>query len=404
MDVVKWEHLFFELVLYKHKKGDCNVPVRYVTKPNNEGLGLWVQTVRSQYKLKKSNSKKHIFLDDRHIAALNAIGFIWDVREDNWDKRFQELKDYKQKYGDCHVPTAKSDLGRWVNAQRVNYQDKLTKNGTAITQEHIDRLESIGFVWKFRTTMCWEDRFKQLETFRQEHGHCIVPQHYQKDHHFGRWVSKQREQYRLLQAGKPSQITEERVKRLDSLGMVWNAKKWRDMRKNILDDSNASPIPYKSELNNNSSSINSSSHNLDSKFSKTNGKKITYKYSGQIQEQHPEPPNNNNNSDTSESNTLKSNGFATSISTSSATDITATATNASNPKTTPATALDASTTDFHNADMIARTPTTHATYAHAHAHHNASAFGNQHPHPQEHEALINPNLIHNSFSPYRERV
>lgn len=86
-----------------------------------------VQTVRSQYKLRKNNFKKNIFLDDRRIAALNTIGFTWDVREDYWEKRFQELKEYKEKHGDCNVPTAKSDLGRWVNAQRTNYQEKLTK-------------------------------------------------------------------------------------------------------------------------------------------------------------------------------------------------------------------------------------------------------------------------------------
>ena len=109
------------------EKGGCNVPVKYVADSNNKCLGLLVQTVRSQYKLRKNNFKKNIFLDDRRIAALNTIGFTWDVREDYWEKRFQELKEYKEKHGDCNVPTAKSDLGRWVNAQRTNYQEKLTK-------------------------------------------------------------------------------------------------------------------------------------------------------------------------------------------------------------------------------------------------------------------------------------
>lgn len=41
-------------------------------------------------------SSSHIFSDQ-----LEEIGFVWNVREDRtpWTMRFEELKQYKEKYG-----------------------------------------------------------------------------------------------------------------------------------------------------------------------------------------------------------------------------------------------------------------------------------------------------------------
>lgn len=228
--------------------------MRYRTNPKRETLGVWVQHIRSQYKQiknKQNNGDRVGSLDERRVSALKSIGFVWDARENLWEMKFQELVKYKEENGDCNVPTAKTELGRWVNAQRVSYQEQLnnpnSKSG-GISKEHIERLEKLGFVWKFRKTMCWDDRYKQLVLFRQQHGHTMVPQHYLKDRHFGRWISKQREQYRLLKSNKPSQITPERIELLDRLGFIWDAKNWRDMKRAMDNSHGTAPIPYKDVL------------------------------------------------------------------------------------------------------------------------------------------------------------
>jgi len=62
-----------------------------------------------------------------------------------------ELLAYKDKYGNCHVPTkykANTALGRWVSTQRAEYkkyQEGAAK--TSMNAEKIRRLESIGFAW-----------------------------------------------------------------------------------------------------------------------------------------------------------------------------------------------------------------------------------------------------------------
>ena len=65
--------------------------------------------------------------------------------------RQNELKLYKAKFGNCHVPTkykGNTALGRWVSTQRAEYkkyQEGVAK--TSMNADKIRRLEEIGFAW-----------------------------------------------------------------------------------------------------------------------------------------------------------------------------------------------------------------------------------------------------------------
>lgn len=71
----------------------------------------------------------------------------------------------------------------------------------------------------------WEERFQQLDEFKAQHGHCNVPQRYAANKSLGNWVSTQRTQYRLRQNGKTSNITADRVQKLEEVGFEWEVKK-----------------------------------------------------------------------------------------------------------------------------------------------------------------------------------
>jgi hypothetical protein len=73
----------------------------------------------------------------------------------------------------------------------------------------------------------WEDRLSELAEYRKIHGHCHVPLSYSKNSKLANWVGKQRSQYRLHLAGKPSQITLPRIQELESLGFNWSTV-WGD--------------------------------------------------------------------------------------------------------------------------------------------------------------------------------
>lgn len=143
-----------------------------------------------------------------------------------WNERFNELLEYKKHHGDCLVPQRypqNPQLGVWVNKQRAEY--KLFKEGkkSSMTKERIQALESVGFIWAKRRKgqPTWDLKFDELTEYCQEHGDCLVPTKYAENPALGRWVSTQRAQYKLMQENKPTTMTEERVKMLESLGFVW---------------------------------------------------------------------------------------------------------------------------------------------------------------------------------------
>lgn len=67
----------------------------------------------------------------------------------------------------------------------------------------------------------WWARFAELKKFREENGHCIVPNRYPPHPPLGNWVSTQRRQYKLWKNGKVSSMNEERAKALEGIGFSW---------------------------------------------------------------------------------------------------------------------------------------------------------------------------------------
>jgi len=124
---VPWETRYNELVQYKAKHGDCNIPCR------QGKLGQWVSHQRVAY-LADS-------LAQDRIDRLISIGFKWALKEGCWDTKFQELVRYKAKHGECKVPRSQGPLGTWAGKQRTTYRKGKLK------QDRIDRLNGIGFDW-----------------------------------------------------------------------------------------------------------------------------------------------------------------------------------------------------------------------------------------------------------------
>lgn len=63
------------------------------------GLGDWVIDQRRQYKLMMQG--KPSVLDPERQRKLEEMGFVWVVRNrPEWNNRYQELLQYREKYGD----------------------------------------------------------------------------------------------------------------------------------------------------------------------------------------------------------------------------------------------------------------------------------------------------------------
>ena len=153
-------------------------------------------------------------------------------RHSQWRENFRQMCDYKAQYNHCLVPNrfaGNPKLGRWVAAQRTRYRkkNKEENKSTSMTAEHIRALNAIGFDWgtsKSDIGSIWSVRFQQLCDFKEEFGHCVVPQHYVSNNKLGRWVSTQRSHYKLYQEGKPTTMTAERIRELQNIGFEYNKR------------------------------------------------------------------------------------------------------------------------------------------------------------------------------------
>lgn len=150
----RFESRIEELKVYKLKHGNLNVPKRCLF---NKSLGRWVTRIRAQYRLYQEG--KPCGLTESRIQQLEALGFEWQSTSKftanvTWDKRFQELVEYRNEHQMMtNVPKkykANLALGTWVRNQRCHYWAKKRGKKSPMTEERIQKLESIGFQWNIK--------------------------------------------------------------------------------------------------------------------------------------------------------------------------------------------------------------------------------------------------------------
>ena len=92
-----------------------------------------------------------------------------------------------------------------------------------IYKQQIARLDSIGMVWGNRNDRQWNQGYQEAKRYFEAHGDLRVPVNYvsPEGYALGKWVKRQR--YTRLNPEKSSgALTEERMERLDAIGMIWN--------------------------------------------------------------------------------------------------------------------------------------------------------------------------------------
>lgn len=214
-----------ELKAYRETHGNTLVPIEYDINPR---LGAWVDSQRQNFKRGRLNADR--------IEALQNEGFVFDVHNEIWKERYNELAEYKKKFGDCNVPNTPEfyELWTWVFVQRRMYSIRTSGKKSSMTDQRIAQLENLGLVWNLNDHG-WLAKFEELKVFKANHGDCLVPKLFQPNPSLAKWVEMQRTQYTNLQKGERSHLTPERIRLLDEVGFVWNVHdmkwmmKWKDL-------------------------------------------------------------------------------------------------------------------------------------------------------------------------------
>ena len=218
----QWEEGFIELSAYHQEHGHCSVPKRFMTESGYK-LGSWVAEQRTLHRQKKlSHDRKQ---------RLDALGFVWNTKDEQWERGFRELRAYYQEHGDCLVPVtfvtgSGFQLGTWVATQRTRLRQK------KLSHDRKQRLDALGFVWNPKDEH-WERGLRELKAYYQEHGHCSVPKGTVTESGFslGTWVANQRLTL------KQNKLSQARKQRLDALGFVWDPfeQQWEEGFKELSD-------------------------------------------------------------------------------------------------------------------------------------------------------------------------
>jgi hypothetical protein len=129
-------------------------------------------------------------------ARLDALGFTWNTKEEQWTEMYERLKEQVREHGHTRVPQ-NSALGKWVVRQRQ------AKANGHLSQDSIARLDEIGFSWQPQVSK-WDQQLKRLSDLKQ----AGEPWNPPLDPKLAKWLKHQRH---YLKVGKLSRSRAERL-------------------------------------------------------------------------------------------------------------------------------------------------------------------------------------------------
>lgn len=201
----RWRQRYEELKAFRKAHGHCNVPYQ------KNGLSKWIGYQRSVFKSGRMSKERKKLLEE--------VDFVYYRYDERWDRYFEKLQSYKAEHGHCQVPFNDTGLGLWVASQR--------KRSEELSQERIDLLDKIGFVWSAVDT-AWQNNYQELVEFRQLHGHLDFP--HTGNRNLAQWMSSQRLHHAAGSLGAKKKAL------LDDVGFVWedpnydrNERHWNKM-------------------------------------------------------------------------------------------------------------------------------------------------------------------------------
>jgi hypothetical protein len=218
INIDRWNMFLEELNLYKSKNGHIDVPVNYVAF-NGYKVGSAVQNARS----------RKITYDETRRASLDAIGFIWNTKDNAWDTFLEEIKSFQSKESHLNVPrayvsTTGYKLGKVVNSVRCRIKDDATRKST---------LDAMGFVWNTKDA-AFDKFIEELKIYIHREGNAAVQSVHvtPSGYKLGQYSSNIRSGN--VRSNGPRRET------LDSLGFVWDIGEyeWNAVVSNLNDFKN----------------------------------------------------------------------------------------------------------------------------------------------------------------------
>ena len=219
MNESNWYKGLFAFSVFKGKHG-CDAT------PDENGETIIFEDFQEKYLAKwiRKQVRDKSDLSPECLYALKHVGFRFpNSFDDRREHTFNELVDFKNSNGHLKVPQNSGPLGKKVQNLRAEHKAYLNGDKSSLTDDYIQKLDNIGFIWVVRENKSWESRYDLLVEYKKEKKNCSVPRDFKvQDVNLGRWVSEQRTQFKKMQNGERSSLTEERITALNTIGFEWS--------------------------------------------------------------------------------------------------------------------------------------------------------------------------------------
>ena len=240
---VTWNMMYELAKKYYEYYGDLKISCSFKTVNGYEvdekgyNLGFWISNQRVKY--------KNGTLSEDKIKKLEEIGMIFEnVNDDTWNMIYELAKKYYGHYGNLKISINfktingyKADengynLGTWIGSQRMNY-----KKGS-LSEDKIKKLEEIGMIFENVNDDTWNMMYELAKKYYKHYGDLKIPRSFktvngyevdEKGYTLGAWINTQRFSY------KKGTLFEDRIRKLEEIGMMWNIRKDTDTKKVLCD-------------------------------------------------------------------------------------------------------------------------------------------------------------------------
>lgn len=222
-----WQERYDLAKQYLAEHGDLEVPLNYKSE-NGIWLGSWLYRQRQYRRTGDPRLAEHhrreldeLLKNEKPRPQPAVRRGKESLREKNWEHNFQEACCYAEEHGDLLIPSNYVSangvrLGVWMSNLRA--ARKARPDSFQVTPEHVERLDSIGMEWDARVAK-WDQAYAHAEAYYAAHHDLLPPATYRSEDGFGLgdWVRRMR----TARAEGDPKLTEDRIRRLDAIGMQW---------------------------------------------------------------------------------------------------------------------------------------------------------------------------------------
>lgn len=209
-----WERNYNAAVEYFHENGDLDVLASYIS--NGIRLYAWLD------RQKRLHEKGSEILSADKIEKPEALGVEWE-KTSRWEKNYQLAKKNYEENGSLNIQCSQASglrsLQLWLNKQKRLAEGKENgrQKGKVLTPEQRKKLEAIGLFRDGAYESKWKEQYAEAKAYISEHHDLNAAPEFigSNGKKLYSWLNRQRN------AKREGKLSNEHIKLLDAIGMVW---------------------------------------------------------------------------------------------------------------------------------------------------------------------------------------